>query len=165
MAELTVVKEPIQLQMKDLGKSLSDKIKERQSKILVFGFCGPVGSGISSVEKEVASALKTFNYEVEKIKLSDFIKKHINKTGIKYTDEDLTADTAKRIMLLQDAGNELRHKYVHDILSQFAITEIGARRVQRIDREKPESKGQLQAETPHRVAFLINQFGNTLVVH
>jgi deoxycytidylate deaminase len=140
---------------KDRKANLQERIKERQSKDLVIAFCGPIASGVSSVVKHVAAILETFDYESEIIKLSDFIKENIPKTMIKISDEELKKDTAERIIKLQDAGNELRKKYSLDILSQFAIKEIGFNRQERIQKEDEALKGIIR-DTPHRVAYLID---------
>ena len=146
MVELKKEAEHPQMQLIPGGATdskLHDKIKERQSKILVIAFCGPVGSGISNVVDEFSVALRTFRYDSEKIKLSEFIKKYIQKIDGSHNEEDVKTETAKRIMILQDAGNALRSKYSSDLLSQLAITEIGARRQKRIEEAFPDAKKEL----------------------
>lgn len=140
---------------KDQKANFQERIKERQSKDLVIAFCGPIASGVSSVVKHVAAILETFDYESEIIKLSDFIEKNITKTMIKISGEGLKKDTVERIIKLQDAGNELRKKYSLDILSQFAINEIGFNRQGRIQGEG-EALKEIIRDTPHRVAYLID---------
>jgi deoxycytidylate deaminase len=137
-------------------KNIQEKIRERQSKILVIAFCGPVGSRIPSVVDLTAELLKGFNYESQIIKMSNFIKKHIDRTNVSIPKEGLEKDTAQRIITLQNAGNELRSNYLSDILSQFAITEIGICRHEKILKEDTSKKAVTSRETPHRLAFLID---------
>ncbi len=152
--QLKIVKDE-KAEAKD-DRTIQDKIGERQSKVLVIGFCGPVASGIPQVVKEVSEILKTYNYECKIIKMSSFIEAHIDKTTVKIEKEDLAKDTAQRIIALQDAGNELRNKFGNDILSLFAVTEIGIKRQEKIQAEDASKSGAVVRETPHRLAFLID---------
>lgn len=155
MAKPELVEEQQTIQMDD--KSMEESLKDSQSKVLVIGFCGPVGSGIPAVTEQVKKILINHNYESHVIKMSDIIKKHVDKTSFRNQSLDFEKmDEATRIETLQDAGNELRSEHKNYILSMFAIREILLERQKRIHEDNPTETIDLKIETPHRLAFLID---------
>lgn len=121
-------------------RSIIEIVKSRQTPELVLAFCGPLGSGVTTVAKKVMHLLKEYGYQTSYLKVSDLITKHFELVKEETSKEtDIDSDKAieslpheKRIEILQTAGNKLREKYEHDILSQLIISEIA------ILRHKPE---------------------------
>lgn len=135
--------------------SPANEIKKRQTETLVLAFCGPVGSGISTVAEKLEEALPAFNYYVVKIKVSDFIKEAINKKKVDFaiTEEDLR-NPYSRIDKLQNGGNLLRQRYGNDILAQLAVKQVGMDLTNRSGAETLE-EGKLPRES-QRVAYLVD---------
>lgn len=104
----------------DQDTNIINKLQERQSQELVIAFCGAVGSGISKVADITKKIFeKEYNYKVEYIKVSDFIKE-------KSTNKKLKGKLSnyEKIKLLQQEGNKLRKEYGDNILAQNVIKKI-----------------------------------------
>ncbi len=111
-----------------------DEIEKRKTAELVVAFCGPLGSGVSTVIQKFKKVAENYRYDVRVIKLSDFIKKNSSKVGTQVNFKPLSA--CDKIVKLQDKGNELRQEFGNDILSQLAITEISSYRSDLIKKAK-----------------------------
>jgi deoxycytidylate deaminase len=100
-------------------------IKNRQTEELVIGLCGSVGSGISTVGRAIAKALKKHRYQVSIEKVTDHI--------IALT-EPIPDGTPvyERISKLQYLGNDLRSNNGDDFLSQQIIWTIADKRHQAV---------------------------------
>jgi deoxycytidylate deaminase len=105
---------------------LKDIINNTHSEELIITLCGYIGTDIHGVGERIKQILEsTFDYTVEIIKLSTYIKQHsaIAKTiqpGIsKY-------EYTKKLI---EGGNELRKEYENSILGQLAIQKINFDRV------------------------------------
>ncbi|BDQ34315.1 anti-phage dCTP deaminase [Pseudodesulfovibrio portus] len=105
--------------------SPSDHIDKRKTPELILAFCGPVGSGVSHVADITAKIFEEFKYDVESIKISNFIKKYYPEYNNKKIGEK---NYSKRIQILQEGGNCLRDKYDNDILAQLSIQDIAEKR-------------------------------------
>lgn len=138
---------------KEASKTVKHEIEGRRTPELILGFCGPLGSGVSTVVHVVEDMLGTLGYdEIRIIKLSKFIETYKNKVAISV--EENKSPAANRIATLQSAGNALRDKFNNDILAQLAIKEIAARR-HTADNEDSGEKPGLKA-TKRRTAALID---------
>ena len=109
---------------------VKDQILDRRTPELVFGFCGAIGSGVSTVSTEFGNKFKSLGYSVERIKISQIIENLKTKIATSLDIEwcDKFGKRAKRVGELQEAGNALRKMFSHDILAQVAIAEIRAPR-------------------------------------
>lgn len=129
-------------------KSPSEKFKERESKELVISFSGPIGSGVNLVIDETEKILTGNNYNVFRIKLSDFIKKY-------YANDEEgkghLGDPKTRYSYLQTKGNELRLRYGNDILAELAVAKIS------IQRTTSHKNDDVKDIIPDRTAYLIDQ--------
>ena len=158
----------------EAGQAIVTKIMERQTDELIIAFCGPLGSGVSTVAEELSIILKDLNYEIKMIRISDLIQHNLSNVldelmidaflqqhSIKPEDEILKMSRGKKIALLQSAGNELRYKYGNDILSQLAIKEIADQRLSIQEKtvedapQEPDKKTLIQRH-PIRLATIID---------
>ena len=55
-------------------KSPRDLILDRRTDELVLAFCGPLGSGVSTIAKKVKEFLEEYNYETKYIRISEYIE-------------------------------------------------------------------------------------------
>src|SRR5450830_62661 len=138
--------------------SISKILEKRKSAELILGFAGPVGCGIKLTIAEAKSALESIGYEVYLIKLSAFIENSIAKREIKVDEVgyEERSISVKRILTLQDGGNELRKAKGTSILAEFAIKEIVMLRGEQKERDG-EFSGELMEYVPERTAYLIDQ--------
>lgn len=112
--------ETVQIDVKEL-------INNTHSEELIISLCGYIGTDIHGVASSFSEILQsTFNYSVEIIKLSDFIRTYSESA------KAISPGSSKfqKIKYLIDGGNELRAKYGNDILAQLAIQKISYERVQ-----------------------------------
>lgn len=138
-------------------ETLKKQFEQRQSKYLVLGFCGAVGSDIPGIVTEVEKILKNnYDYEVHRVKISTLIKEYSEKLKIKEYDKEKLANPGMRYMVLQSAGNRLREKYGPDILAQLAIKTVSISRTEKIQVEKGQAVVAEDLKTSHRVAYLID---------
>jgi deoxycytidylate deaminase len=123
-----------------------DSIKQlssRQSKEIIIGFCGAVGSGIKSMVDIAEEELDELGYEVYRIRVSDIMQSGLFK---KETCGDVSTPF-KRYDSLQDFGDSLRKKYYPHILAEAVIHEI-----------KIEKRlNGLERNSDRKVAFLVDQ--------
>lgn len=102
--------------------SAYESVMKRRTQELVIGFCGALGSGVSSAISVLENSFKEINYDVKKIKMSDLI---LNCTDL----ENNFTNECDRISKLQDFGNMLRQSTSKDILAQLAIEELKTKRM------------------------------------
>ncbi len=139
----------------DLGskdrKSPRDLILGRRTDELVLAFCGPLGSGVSTIARKVEQILETYNYKTKYIRISEYIEKLLPEGTI--PELALPVD---RIEKLQDEGDNLREKYGNDILAQFAISEIAYDRRLKGTKEKNSPPPPPPPVESRRVATIID---------
>lgn len=137
-------------------QKMSDFLETRRSEELVIGFAGPVGCGINLAISESKAALELIGYEVHVIKLSRFIEESIRANKISINEEEYASrsTSVKRIMKLQDGGNELR-KLGTSYLVEHAIQEIVVLRGKKANSENFE--GDIKDYVPKRTAYLVDQ--------
>lgn len=144
--------------------SMISIIKERQTEELVFAFCGPLGSGTSTVAEAVSEIIQEYGYSVNKIKVSELIAAHLDKVHSELKSDDLLKDInlntslsemddSDRIATLQVAGNLLRKTKSHEVLGQLAVKEIVEKRLE--NQENSGQKGDIKRES-RRVATIID---------
>jgi deoxycytidylate deaminase len=144
-------------------------IEGSQTPELVLGFCGPVGSGTTTVALEVAKILHRYAYKpINIITISDLIWRYINKikheVKAKFPDVDIdpqTIEEPERTEVLQYAGNLLRQKIGNDVLAQFAIREISLERQKEPENgSEKESEGQDVKPKKARRATILDSLKN-----
>lgn len=134
---------------KTKNKEILDKIKARSTNELIIAFSGLMGSGISRLVEKFQKKFEKKGYEVNCIKLSDFIKERYseirpNLPEDQYVDySQLNNDINKisyyeKISTLQSIGNFLREKYSTSILSQYAINKILTGRINKFTIENQD---------------------------
>lgn len=104
---------------------------EDLSNVLVFGIAGRVGSGASFVRDKIVQSLKTFDYEVDIVDVTEMIEQLKPSLGDALNDkinartlaiEELKGHSkATRVKSLQLTGNALRRKHGNAILSKCVI--------------------------------------------
>lgn len=105
------------------GKTTREKVNNTLTEELFLGICAPIGS----MKDEVIDILKntlttTYGYEVEVLKLSDYIDKHkIND----FQQLDKKTEPFSELIYKINQGNKIREKYQNkSILIELAIQEI-----------------------------------------
>ncbi|MCD6012626.1 MAG: cytidine/deoxycytidylate deaminase family protein [Flavipsychrobacter sp.] len=125
-------------------RTLKKRIKDTYTEELIIGLCGPVGTDIHYVATEIGAIIKEkYSYEVEIIRLSDFIQNHTNvqKTNNHY----------QNISNLINAGNHLRSEKGNSVLAELAINEIA------IKRELKRKGGDFKS---NRICYVIDSIKN-----
>jgi len=137
----------------------SHQLRARESQELVIAFSGAIGSGVPKAVKITSQQLKDEGYEVKHIKVSDLICDQAQKLGI---DANIDENNRKeRYEKLQDAGNHLREKYGHDILTEFVISSISIWRKQKqIDSSDNDDTLDSASYVPPKTAYLVDQLKN-----
>lgn len=136
--------------------ALTKEIDGRLSQELIFALVGPIGSGVSTAAKHIASVLSDeFGYKIfDIIKPSDIIKKESVRVSISVPDKK---DLANYVQTMQDAGNKLREKFGTNYLAEKIIEKIAMFRqndggYKNVDRRK--------IMIPARRAFIIDSLKN-----
>lgn len=124
-------------------------ISKRQSKDIVIGLCGAIGSGVKSLRSTLEQSLTEHGYTTHHILVSDLIQE--------ITGEIAPKDPFKRYDFFQDLGDILRSSsgYRGSILAEAAIKEIAKIR----QNEKPKTQSTDDIDNP-RAAFIIDQLKN-----
>lgn len=153
------------------NRNILETIKKRQLSELVFGFCGAVGSGVSTIAEKLEKKLTEYGYDVVQIKISDILCKRLDKykqdIGFSGSVADLQKDKKQRVKILQDLGDHLREKKGCGYLSQLVIKEIVTQRDKIYTRhnkvllEKNEAgKKEINIDPDIRIAWFIDSFKN-----
>ena len=127
--KMNTMLKPVPKEGKPTGKKQPPhmEIKERQSKEIIIGFAGAVGSGSKTVIDLVKDILLDQNYNCNIIKISDYIEA-CRSDGIFDIELDETIKSIDpkfyRYRALQKGGNILRKKSQDYILAEYAITQI-----------------------------------------
>jgi len=125
----SVIKSSAPIPVKGGLFSSKEAIERLDTEELVIALCGPIGSPLHDVAKELKSQLEErFAYKTcEIIRLSDFIKKHgdLSTPAIKALRG--TDDFIKKKSFIE-AGNALREKYNTSVLANLAIHRIAKSR-------------------------------------
>lgn len=104
------------------------KVEDRLSLEIVIALVGPVASGVSTAAEIIKGVLeKEYDYTVEIVKISPFIKKYAGKIG-EYIPEILTGED--RIEKYQLVGNKLRNEISKHFLADCVIDTIARYRVE-----------------------------------
>jgi len=135
------------------SKNLKEDILDTHTEELMIGLCGPIGTDIHLVSKELKKILEEqFNYECHIIKLSDLIIKHTGKPA--------ASDEYSRIKALISGGNSLREQYTNDILAELSINEIAVLREEK-QQERERTGNKNDDYKSLRMCFIIDSFKNT----
>jgi deoxycytidylate deaminase len=97
---------------------------------LVIGVVGYVGAGCSTACSRLEVLLQEEGYQVEIIKLSSLIARHLHHEETLPVAHGVGAGKARfdRASSLQDLGDTLREQHGHDAIAALAVTEIRALR-------------------------------------
>lgn len=133
------------------AKKSIDFLKSRQSKILIIGICGTVGSGFRSLVETIQSELDESGYQHNTIRVSDIII-NLSTRHEKLSPLDIKTPT-ERYLKLQEQGNKIRDEIETTYLAQAVISEI--------TRLKEEIKRKAKIPSEKKdigpVAFIIDQ--------
>jgi len=122
------------------GSDSIGQLASRQSRELVIGLCGAVGSGIKSIADIAEEELEDLGYEVYRVRVSDLMKELFSEW-----DGDVSTPF-KRYDTLQKFGDHLRDKYYPQVLAEAVIHEI-----------KIEKNIESSHKKNKKIAFLIDQ--------
>jgi hypothetical protein len=128
---------------------LKDKISRTHTDEIIIGLCGPIGSNIHFVAKELGAIIsEKFNYHFKIIRLSDFIKQLEN------IDEGAYSSKFEYFDGLITAGNALRSKHGPSVLAELAINEIA------VQREIWKNESEKGTFTSQRICYIIDSIKN-----
>mgnify|MGYP000258109098 FL=1 len=109
------------------GKALGETLAGLQSRELIVGFSGPLGSGVGDVIEVVDAYLRECGYDVVRIKLSGLISEYATLADPAETPAAVNQlKGADRYDRLQTLGNKLRSAKGLDFLAQLAIRQVEA---------------------------------------
>lgn len=130
------------------SKTTKEKIDNTSTDELIIGICSPIGSNRDYVIETIKSRLKDYNYEIECIKVSDFIKMYYgDSSGPKVGETPAYSNLMHKI----EGGDGLRNKYNNNsILIELAIKKI---------REEREIKETVDAIS-RRKCYIIDSLKN-----
>ncbi|NMM50325.1 anti-phage dCTP deaminase [Marinigracilibium pacificum] len=109
-----------------LGKTTKDKVQNTETEELIFGICSTIGSSKEIVIDSLKRRLKEYNYDVEIIKLSEFILEN-TKDELKNIDGKTAMYSEIQFKIQQ--GNKLRKNFSPSILADLAIEKIHGERL------------------------------------
>lgn len=125
-------------------------IKDTHTEELVIALCGPIGSGHLEVSQKLSNILTDdFGYDVQIIKLSEFIK------AVNAIDE---SSQYQRIKTLQDGGNKLREDFGNAYLAEKAIQQITYEREEHRGSGSDSEKS--DKYTTRRVCYIVDSIKN-----
>ncbi|WP_431287771.1 hypothetical protein [Roseateles chitinivorans] len=139
------------------SKSLLQRLASRQSNEIVVAFAGPIGCGLDEVVEATRQSLLGLGYEVELIKLSEFLERFRpldgSCPGDPATAED--SESRNRYRYLQEVARQLRSSTgdLH-ILAEYAVQSIFVRRQAR---DRAQAASHSGSSVPKRVAYLLDQ--------
>jgi deoxycytidylate deaminase len=114
-------------------------VKSTQTEEIVIALCGPIGSPIKRVGREIYDVLKQqYAYDVEIISMSEFLKE---KSHELFNETVNAKSEFKRVSSLIGLGNKFRERYGERILAELAIYKIIFDRIAEIKAEEaPKSR-------------------------
>jgi deoxycytidylate deaminase len=105
------------------GKTTREKVNNTLTEELFLGICAPIGSMKDEVIESLKSILeKKYKYEVEILKLSDYIEEHKLEDFVQIEGR---TDAFSKLIYKITQGNEIRKRYKNkSILVELAIQKI-----------------------------------------
>ena len=136
----------------DILQKIGDLLRDTHSEELVISLCGFIGTDIHKVGKRLEHILEnTFDYKVEIIVISDYIKQRSAEAkGVK-KDTTPYHEYARKLI---DGGNALREEYGNSILAELAVQRMA------FDRHQQKKAGE-KAFKPRRQCYIIDSVKNT----
>ena len=138
------------IKKKDTSSSntTNEKIENTQTEELIIGICYPIGSDNISVIEAIKKRLEEYSYDVEIIKISNYIKEFYDK-DINILEKKTEAYS--KLMHKIKGGDSLREEYNdNSILAELAINKI---RVSRDEKDTTKIKSR-------RKCFIIDSLKN-----
>lgn len=152
------------------NENILETIKKRRHSELVFGFCGAVGAGVSTIAEKLEKKLIDYDYTIIKIKISDILIELVPSYNIELDIEDVNgiiSNKGTRGKVLQDLGDLLRINHSAGILAQLAIRKIASKREdayksRNLDffEEGKDKIKQINIKPDARIAWFIDSFKN-----
>jgi len=153
------------------SKNILETIKKRILSELIFGFCGAVGAGASTISEKLEKNLVKYDYTIIRIKISDILLENLDRykeaIDFKGTKSDLEFDKNNRGKVLQDLGDHLRDIKGSGILSQLVIKKIAMERKlvyekkgKKLFTENNGGDQEIDIDPDVRIAWLIDSFKN-----
>jgi len=134
--------------VKSLGdnREIKEKLLETHTEELIIGLCCPIGTDIHFVAEELKQVIsEKFDYEVEIIRLSDFIKDKMKIEPKPNKFESISA--------LIEGGNQLREEKGPSVLAELAISQIAKRR-----ELKKQQSGEFKSD---RICYIVDSLKNS----
>ncbi|MBA9073498.1 deoxycytidylate deaminase/uncharacterized protein YkvS [Flavobacterium gossypii] len=141
------------------GKTTREKVKNTFTEELFLGICSPIGSMKDEVIASLAATLReTYNYDVEILKLSDYIDKY--KINLYSQIQEKTKEFSE-LMYKIDEGNAIRKKYNNNsVLVELAIMDIYNNRVDEITKKDDGALPEAEDFISRRKCFIFNSIKN-----
>lgn len=140
---------PLKIERPEAHSRLTEiDITSRETRELIFGLCGPIGSPLHPVAELLKSSMeRIYGYECHIIRLSQVIEKRAEISTVGLTAYD------RKIGLI-NAGNNLREKFGPGVLAEYAIHDISVRRALE---KGPEPDKPYQ---PLKICYIIDSIKN-----
>ena len=135
--------------------SIHTTLNKRQSQEIVIALCGPIGSGIQSVEEQLESVLRDEQYDIHRIRVSHEIEEFYSDCGHALVYD--ASNKANRYNALMDTGNELRTKHGDAACAALAIAKIAIIREGFTDENAEDNFIVGKKTALKRRAYIINQ--------
>lgn len=154
-----------------VSENILNTIEKRRLSELVFGFCGAVGAGVSTIARKLEKELVPYDYKVIPIKISDLLVENLGKykDKVKYTGDvsKIHSDKNIRAKVLQDLGDLLRDMFGSGFLAQLVIKKIALERANIYDKLGKQLSKKLEDGTTEitidpdvRIAWFVDSFKN-----
>ncbi|MFM0619427.1 anti-phage dCTP deaminase [Paraburkholderia nemoris] len=127
--------------------SVRSVLERRASKEIVLAFMGAVGCGLPRIVTEFEHQLRDLGYQIQRIKLSDFIKSR----KLEWIGDLSVSDKGVIYLENQTGGNVLRSKHGWDVLAQYAVSHIARTKI------AADAEAVNPAKELPKVAYLIDQ--------
>jgi deoxycytidylate deaminase len=110
-----------------IGKTSREQVENTLTDELIIAICAPIGTSREKVISELKLQLqKTYNYDVEIIKLSDYIAKYVEIEDAPQPGETLPFT---QLMAKIKGGDEMRENNTLSCLAELAIVDILQNRI------------------------------------
>lgn len=138
------------------GKSAKEKVRNTLTEELIIGICAPIGSLRQPVIDEIKRELEEYKYDVQILKLSDYINDY---TTVKTQKEEGVTESFTYLMNKIRGGDQLRKEYGPSVLAEIAIHEIHASRHEAEPGKQSFKK--IEELKSRRKCFIIDSLKNT----
>ena len=140
------------------SKTTKEKIENTLTDELIIGICTPIGSSYKTIIDIIKDKLTTaYNYDVQIIKLSDFILEYCTQEGIHFEEQKGETSAYSNLLFKINNGDKIRKQYNNNsILAELVIRKI------RQDRQLGLEVSNIEPENfkSRRICYIIDSLKN-----